>query len=356
MDWCKKFCYSSAKFRGMFKGLSSRRSRQFPPEPPGRCHCPASWRHSVMPRVCLELRLGWKQRQSNLWAADREKARGREQRPTTALLAKQQTGQCECGCVATRYKWNNKTGRPGWDVRWTQETGQQFITVWKRTVQNFLNSLEVKGHKWISTDILMYPLLCFPVLTWWDLLTPASRFGGCWSRDSEPPCWSSRWGVCATAGWDWGPCQHPPLLLAHTVCRGAAETRRCSKTASHSAPGRDEESWKLKQEKIMSRLHCLARRKIYNPWITNVPMLTTYILSSFTLYKLQTCLLFVLFTTQPNLVYGIYHVHTIHITVAHYSHITRQLFLLFICIIFFIFFILHEFKSHPFLQVQQLIP
>lgn len=87
----------------------------------------------------------------------------------------------------------------------------------------------------------------------------------------------------------------------------------------------------------MSRLQGLARRKIYNPWIKNVPMLTTYILSSFTLYKLQTCLLFRLYTTQPTLVYGIYHVHTVHITVAHYSHITGQFFLLLICIWIFLF-------------------
>lgn len=45
-----------------------------------------------------------RERESNMCEADREEARGREQSPTTALLAKQQLGQCWCGRVATRYR------------------------------------------------------------------------------------------------------------------------------------------------------------------------------------------------------------------------------------------------------------
>lgn len=95
------------------------------------------------------------------------------------------------------------------------------------------------------------------IRTWWGQLTPASRCAGCWSRGSEPPCWSSRWGVCATAGWDWGPCRPPPLPPAHTGCRGAAGTQQCSKTTSHSGPGGDEGA-----KQPTDRKYCQETRKV----------------------------------------------------------------------------------------------
>lgn len=109
--------------------------------------------------------------------------------------------------------------------------------------------IQIISLQYSSTSELVYPWSLstfFTGLTWWDQSTPANMSASSWSRASEPPCWSSRWDVCATAGWDWGPCRIPLLPPVHTVCCVAAKTQQCSKTTSHPEPDNRAEKLECK--------------------------------------------------------------------------------------------------------------
>lgn len=145
-------------------------------------------------------------------------------------------------------EWERERVRIGWKQRqattlcW-QNNSQASVDVGMRlqgTGEDATKSNSKYWQKLRNRQKMLYYL----ILTLLDLLTLASRFAGYWSIDSEPLCWSSRWGVCATVRWDWGLCQLPRLPQARTENREAAKTLLCSKTTFHLGPGKEGERWK----------------------------------------------------------------------------------------------------------------
>lgn len=121
--------------------------------------------------------------------------------------------------------------------------------MWGAQTWSWKLEIQIISLQYSSTSELVYPWSLstfFTGLTWWDQSTPANTSASSWSRASEPPCWSSRWDVCATAGWDWGPCRTPLLPPVHTVCCVAAKTQQCSKTTSHPEPDNRAEKLECK--------------------------------------------------------------------------------------------------------------